>query len=145
MWALRPEALDHASLPEAISRFTARWAEESGIGAQFTVTGEPYPRSPEVEVTLLRSAQEALANVRKHARASHVTITLSYMDDLTVLDVQDDGVGFDPSLAPNGATEGDEGGYGLQAMHQRVEQLGGRLLVESAPGRGATLAVELPA
>ena len=73
------------------------------------------------------------------------TITLSYMDDLTVLDVQDDGVGFDPALAPKGDGDADEGGYGLKAMHQRVEQLGGRLSVESAPGRGATLAVELPA
>ncbi len=55
---------------------------------------------PEIEVTLLRAAQEGLANARKHARASQVTVSLSYMDDLVMLDVQDDGAGFDPTQLP---------------------------------------------
>ncbi len=91
------------------------------------------------EVTLLRAAQEALSNVHKHARAGKVDLTLSYMDDLIVLDVQDDGAGFGPA-APD-----DGGGFGLRAMRERVEQLGGRLLVESTAGAGTTLVVELPA
>ena len=94
--ALRPEPLEDASLPEALRRVAARWAEETGVPADVTVTGEPVALHPEAEVTLLRAAQEALTNVRKHARARQVDLTLSYMGDQVTLDVQDDGVGFDP-------------------------------------------------
>jgi signal transduction histidine kinase len=134
--ALRPEPLEGASLPEALRRVAARWAEETGIPAAVVVTGEPVSLHPEAEVTLLRAAQEALTNVRKHAQARQVSITLSYMGDQVTLDAQDDGVGFNAS-AP---TEG----FGLAAMRQRVEQLGGAVVVESAPGHGTTVAVTLP-
>jgi signal transduction histidine kinase len=134
--ALRPELLENASLPDALRRIAATWAEETGVPVAVAVTGEPAPLHPEAEVTLLRAAQEALTNVRKHAQARQVSVTLSYMGDQVTLDVQDDGVGFDAS-AP---TEG----FGLAAMRQRVEQLGGAVVVESAPGRGTTAAVTLP-
>jgi signal transduction histidine kinase len=94
------------------------------------------------EVTLLRAAQEALSNVHKHARANKVDLTLSYMDDLVVLDVQDDGAGF--GTATGGPGDRNGGGFGLRAMRERIEQLGGRLLVESTAGAGTTLVVELP-
>lgn len=134
--ALRPEPLEGASLPQALRRVAARWAEETGVAAQVAVTGEPVALHPEAEVTLLRAAQEALTNVRKHAQARQVNITLSYMEDQVALDVQDDGVGFDSSAAT--------AGFGLAAMRQRVEQLGGTVVVESAAGHGATVAVTLP-
>ncbi|MCS6843951.1 MAG: sensor histidine kinase [Caldilineales bacterium] len=130
------QPLEGASLPEALRRVAARWAQETGIPAVVAVTGEPVPLHPEAEVTLLRAVQEALANVCKHAQARRVSVTLSYMEDQVTLDVQDDGVGFDPSAA----TEG----FGLAAMRQRVEQLGGSVAVESAPGHGTTVAVMLP-
>ncbi len=136
--ALRPELLEGASLPEALSRLANRWSEESGKKAGTTVTGTPRPMPMSTEVTLLRAAQEALSNVRKHASADEVDLTLSYMDDLVVLDVQDDGVGFGLA-APD-----DGGGFGLRAMRERVEQFGGRLLLESTAGAGTTLVVELP-
>jgi signal transduction histidine kinase len=134
--ALRPEPLEGASLPDALRRVAARWAEETGIPAAVAVTGEPAPLHPEAEVTLLRAAQEALTNVRKHAQARQVSVTLSYMGDQVALDVQDDGVGF----AASAPTEG----FGLAAMRQRVEQLGGTAVVESASGHGTTVAVTLP-
>ena len=145
VWALRPPALDGASLPEALSRLASRWSEESGVAASAAFTGTPQPLSPEVEVTLLRASQEALANVRKHADASEVTLTLSYMSDLVILDVHDNGKGFVPadSLGPNNSRYG--GGFGLEGMRQRVEQLRGRLSIESASGEGTTLVVEIPA
>jgi signal transduction histidine kinase len=90
----------------------------------------------------LKAVQEALSNVRKHARASQVNLTLSFMEDEVILDVQDNGVGFDPSLTDRQA--GPEHGYGLVALRERVSQLGGSLAVESAPGEGATLVVSLP-
>jgi signal transduction histidine kinase len=138
--ALRPEILEGSSLPEALGRLAARWSEASGVPTEVKVTGDPGQLPQELQVTLLWAAQEALSNAHKHAHASHVTLTLSFMEDLVVLDVQDDGAGFDPELAQNRS----ESRFGLRAMRERVEQFGGRLLVESAPGEGTTLAVQLP-
>ncbi len=144
VWALRPEALEKASLPEALNRLADRWSKESGVTAGVTVTGKPRPLSPDIEATVFRTAQEALANVRKHADASRVALTLSYMGDTLALDARDNGVGFDPSRTAMEARDRTSGGFGLKGMRERIEQAGGSLSVESAPGEGSTLAVELP-
>lgn len=144
IWALRPEALERASLPDTLARLAERWTQENGIRADVTVTGAPRKLPPEVEVTLLRSAQESLANVRRHAGASRVALTLSYMDELTTLDVRDDGLGFEPALVQARTGDGATGRFGLQAMRERVEALEGDLTVESEPGGGTTLTVQLP-
>jgi signal transduction histidine kinase len=119
-----------------------RWSEESNVAAHLETTGAERPLPAVCEATLLKATQEALANVRKHARASQVNVTLSFMEDEVILDVQDNGAGFDPSQAAQQA--GPEHGYGLVALRERVGQLGGSLEVESAPGEGATLVVSLP-
>lgn len=142
VWALRPEPLRDAPLPEAIEHLAGRFSEESGVPADASVTGTPGPLAPEVEVTLLRAAQEAVSNVRKHAGAKRVALTLSYLEDAVALDVRDDGAGFDPARAPS--FDSGSGGLGLAGMRERVEALGGTLSVESSPGDGTTLAVELP-
>jgi signal transduction histidine kinase len=142
VWALRPESLERGTLADALKRLGARWSEESGAAASVAITGAPRPLPTDVEVALLRAAQEALSNIRKHARARQATLTLSYMDDAVNLDVQDDGLGFDPQRLP---TDAQAGGYGLRAMRERVESMGGTWSIESAPGEGATLAVSLPA
>lgn len=144
VWALRPEALDRHSLPEAIEMLTGRWSKESGISAGASVTGTPRQLPPEVEAALLRTAQEALSNVRKHAGASRVMLTLSYMDDVVVLDARDDGVGFDPGRKMSEVQDHSSGGFGLRAMRERIEQLGGTVQVESEPGEGTSLVIELP-
>lgn len=137
--ALRPEPLESARLPEALADVVARWSALHDVAVQVTTTGEPRPMHPEVEVTLLRTAQEALANVSKHARARRVGLTLNYMEDLVTLDVRDDGIGFEPGATP--AT----GGFGLTAMHQRVARLSGTLEIESEPGDGTAISANLPA
>jgi signal transduction histidine kinase len=147
VWALRPEPLENASLPEALGRLAQRWSEESGISAGATTTGTPCPLPSEVEAMLFRVAQESLNNARKHAEgASRVALTLSYMGETVALDVRDDGAGFDPARE-FGKTrrDRDSGGFGLKGMRERVEGVGGFLSVESAPGEGSTLTVELPA
>jgi signal transduction histidine kinase len=140
VWELRPESLATAPLGEALRRLAQRLGEETGISATMTVTGRPGTLPADTEVALLRIAQEALANVRKHSGASRVALTLSYMEDETVLDVRDDGTGFDPDSACASAA----GGFGLRVMNERVRELGGQLTIETAPGKGTTIAVSLP-
>jgi signal transduction histidine kinase len=143
VWALQPTHLEQGGLPEAIQRVATRWSEANRIPATITVTGQSRQLHPEMEVTFLRVMQEALANVHKHATARAVAVTLSYMEDLVILDVQDDGVGFQfdqqvtdlLSLA---------GGYGLKAMSERIAQLGGSLQIESMAGEGTTVVAQIP-
>ena len=137
VWALRPPVLADGGLPAALGRVVAR-----APGAELTISGEPRPLDPDVEVTVLRAAQEALANARRHAAAGSVAVTLTYFDDTVALDVIDDGRGFDPAAV---AEPGPAGGHGLRGMRERAERLHGTLAVESAPGEGTAIALSLPA
>jgi signal transduction histidine kinase len=134
--ALRPEPLETARLAEALADVAARWSARQGIPVQVTTTGAVRPMPPQAEVALLRTAQEALANVAKHARANRVGVTLSYLDGEVALDVRDDGAGF---VARSGR------GFGLVAMRQRIEDLSGTLQVESEPGLGTGISACIPA
>lgn len=145
MWALQPTAFDHATLAEILSHLAIGWSEESGIAISTIVTGTSQSLRPEIEVTLLRAAQETLANARKYASASQVALTLSYMDGMVILDVQDNGVGFDPACLSASAVGQRPGGFGLKALRARIEQLDGTLSIESVHGEGTTIAVALPA
>ncbi len=138
--AVRPEALENTRLPEALAEVAARWSAVNGVAATVTTTGTAQALHPEVEVTLLRVAQEALANVAKHAGASRAGITLSYMDDVVTLDVRDDGTGF---RVPGPGADG--GGFGLTTMRQRVQRLAGHLEIESEPGGGTAISARVPA
>jgi signal transduction histidine kinase len=140
--ALRPRTLDSADLPEAIAEVVTGWSDRCGVPAELITTGTPRPLLPEIETTLLRTAQEALANVARHAAAGRVALTLSYMEDLVTLDVRDDGAGFDPA-APREVSA--DGGYGLAAMRERLVRIAGRLEVESEPGGGTAISACVPA
>jgi signal transduction histidine kinase len=144
VWALRPEQLDRSSLPETLDEVAKEWSEKTGVEAHVLATGTPRSLLPEIEIALLKATQETLANVRKHARATKVNITLSYMDDRVVLDVLDDGVGFGFDRLKTSVGPHDAGGFGLVALRERVEHLGGKLVVESTPGEGTAVMVELP-
>ncbi|MEU2226373.1 sensor histidine kinase [Streptomyces sp. NPDC018347] len=105
----------------------------------------PEPLPGPVESALLRIAQGALANVREHAAATTATLTLTCLDDRLVLDVTDDGRGFDPRTAPAPASAAAESrGHGLPAIRARLRQLGGTLTIESAPGEGTALSAAIP-
>ncbi len=136
---MRPDLLEQQSLPDALARTAARWSEESGVATEMTTTGTAVSLHPDIEITLLRATQEALNNIRKHAQANNVAITLSYMGDVLILDVQDDGNGINET-APSVLS----GGFGLQGMRERVQQCGGELLIESEPDEGTTLVVSIP-
>ena len=143
VWALRPDRLIGNSLIEALQSVVSQLSEETSTGAEFLVTGEPRPLQPATDECILRVTQEALANIRKHAEASRVTVTLSYLDDGVVLEMLDDGVGFEAaSLSATG--HGLVGGLGLQLMLERVQQLGGTRVIESSVNHGTSVVVELP-
>ncbi len=137
VWALRPEAIAEGGLPAALRRVALATSGPSGPSVAATVSGPARQLHTDVEVTLLRAAQESLANARRHAAATHIDVTLTYFDDVVTLDVADDGCGFDPAQAANG-------GLGLRGMRERAEGLGGTLVIESAPGEGTTVALSLP-
>jgi signal transduction histidine kinase len=137
--------LDRYSLPEAVESLVRAWSEQTGVKAVAATSGAPRELLPEAEAALLRAVQEALANVHKHARARVVNVTLTYIEDRAVIDVVDDGDGFDPPAVRTAVGAQDEGGFGLIAMRERIEQLGGKLVVESKPGEGTAIVAELRA
>jgi signal transduction histidine kinase len=135
--ALREPRL-HAPLPEALGAL-AEETSAAGVPTRLSVTGEERTVSDETVEALFRAAQEGLTNVRKHAEATHADVLLDYADALVRLSVRDDG---------KGAADNTDGaaptGFGLVGLRERAEQLGGKLLVESTPGRGCTLTMEVP-
>ena len=138
---LSPVALEHDPLPDALKKTVANWSERTGITARFTVTGTEHPVHEEIAATLLRIAQEALANAERHSGAARAGVTLSYMGDEITLDVRDDGHGFDPAAVP---TRHRTGGFGLDGMRARAERLAGSLALETEPGHGTAISARVP-
>ena len=141
--ALAPAELEDDALAAALSRMLDRVRDEAGLAAELHVD-QSLPMLPtEVEVALLRTAQSALANVRLHAQATRVVMSLIDAEDSVRLDITDDGVGFDMAqwdLTPDAASAS----YGLRFMRSRLRELGGGLDIESAPGEGTAVSVHLP-
>lgn len=134
--AVPPAALGDSSLDEAVRRLSDRLGEELDVDTECVVSGEPRRLAARTEVVLLRTAQEGLANVRKHAKAGRVEIALDYGETAVRLEVRDDGRGFDPAAAS---------GFGLRGMRDRAGQVGGTLKIASRPGEGTSIIVEVPA
>ncbi|MET7333912.1 sensor histidine kinase [Nonomuraea sp. NPDC005650] len=135
--ALRPEPLETSRLPDAITDLAESWSRSAGVHLTLEITGTPVALAAPIEDTLYRVAQEALANVAKHARATRTGLTLSYTDETILLDIRDDGAGFDPQKPADG--------FGLDGMRQRTHAVGGTLHLEAAPNQGTTIAAEIPA
>lgn len=138
---LGPAALDHDTLAEALKKTVAEWSDRTGVRAGFTVTGTEEPLHDEVAATLLRIAQEALANTARHAAAGRAGVTLSYMGHEITLDIRDDGRGFDPLvLRPRSGSNG----FGLDGMRARAERMAGTVTVESEVGGGTAVSARVP-
>jgi two-component system, NarL family, sensor histidine kinase DevS len=134
---LRPSALDDFGLVPAVERLASTIAEQAGPIVDVEAQLGDVRLPPEAETALYRIVQEALTNVVKHASAQRVSITLVHKGATAVVVVEDDGNGFDPAETRPGA-------LGLVGMRERVALVGGRLTVESTPGRGTTLVAEVP-
>lgn len=134
--ALAPPALHAGGIGDALVRLGTQTRETTGLQVQVDVPPDSGGLPTPVEAALLRIAQGALANVVQHAHASRVDLTLTRLDDEIILDVVDDGDGFDPALVEVGTARPS---FGLAAMQERASDLGGRLVVESRPGRGTSV------
>ncbi len=143
MFELRPMMLDDLGLAPTLRRYVEAFGEKSGIRATLTIMGTERRLAPYSEVTLFRAIQELLTNVRQHAQATNVRVQLD-MDEQTVRAVvEDDGTGFE--VEPTLAASAQRRTIGLSTMRERIEMLGGQMTVESAPGNGTRVTVELPA
>ncbi|MEI6289377.1 MAG: sensor histidine kinase [Chloroflexota bacterium] len=140
-WALRPDLLTGEPLSSSIKSLAQRWSNENGIPVLFTATGNELKLHPDIETAILRAAREVLNNIGKHANADKVSLTLTYLDTIVALDVQDNGKGFQLESSP---AHGSSGGFGLPSMRKQVEYLGGELNIESEPNIGTTIAVSIP-
>ena len=137
---LRPSVLDDLGLAAALRTQCQRTLEPAGIAFELETLGLSDRLPPEIETVLFRISQEALTNVLRHAKAGNVRLRLSRNENTVEAEIQDDGIGFDPS---DFAAFGDEHGLGLLGMRERVEQFGGTIEIQSRPGAGSRIRVIL--
>lgn len=141
--ALAPAELEDAALASALERMLARLQEQTGVHTRFHVDDTLPGLGMETEVALLRTAQSALANVRLHAQANNVVVSLNDAEDTVRLDIIDDGVGFD-TTAWETAAQVSSTSFGLAFMRTRLRELGGGIDVSSQPGEGTEISAHLP-
>lgn len=137
--ALRPDM--HAALDEVLQEVLEQWSHNHNIASYFERTGELQTLPPAVQHAAVRISQEALSNVAKHARAQSLQLTLSFTDDAVLIDIADDGCGYDPHQPQPSS---GESGFGLLGAKERAHALGGALMIESNPGQGTIVTVALP-
>jgi signal transduction histidine kinase len=136
---LRPASLDHLGLVTALQQYTEEFGRKYHIQTDFEAVGMQGKRLPiEIEIALFRIVQESLTNVALHAQATRVDVLVNVHETRVAATIEDDGVGFSPLPAVVEST------LGLFGMRERVEMLGGRLTVESSPGKGTTVTAEVP-
>jgi two-component system, NarL family, sensor histidine kinase UhpB len=142
---LRPTAIDDLGIFRAIEAYVAEWQERYGIRVDIQTFGQDNPLPADVAAVLYRLVQEGLNNVLKHAQASKVSLVLEKKSEGLALVLEDDGIGFDPEATQrNVSGSGRAPGLGLSGMKERVALLGGKIAVESAPGNGSTIFVQIP-
>ncbi len=130
---LRSDPATGSPLPERLKSLLEE-IRATGMQAELAVEGMPAPLSSQADFTLYRVAQEGLTNVRKHSNATEVELHLAYLERTVRLAVCDNGVG----------TQQASGGFGLTGLQERIQLLGGSLTVETAPGQGFRLEIEIP-
>jgi two-component system sensor histidine kinase DegS len=138
---LRPMMLDDLGLVPTVRRYVDAFKEKSGIQATLTVTGADYRMDSAREVVIFRGIQELLGNVRQHAQATQVRLTLDFDGHRVRVVAEDNGKGFDPAVA----IAGKQGPSGLPTLQERMDLLSGTLQIDSQPGQGARVIMEIPA
>jgi len=135
--------MDQQSIARGISRYCQDFSEKTGLSVDFTSAGLADTRlDSNTKVNLYRLVQEALNNTRKHADAKHVTVKMLAAFPDIVLRIQDDGRGFDVEKRMAAMT--NEKRLGLRGMEERVNLLGGKMMIQSRPGQGTKIFIEVP-
>ena len=142
VWALRPESLEKGTLAEAVTRLAGEASNDEVLEVHAAVVGDVRRLPTDIEVTLLRAAQELLSNIRRHAAATLATIALTYQEDAVLLEARDDGKGMDGKSVARGPNR--DGGLGLVMMRERVEALGGSVQIDDSGRRGTAVSIRLP-
>lgn len=146
---LRSPTLEHEPIGQALARATTELAQRAGLHVEYTFE-DTIDRLPEtLEEALWKVCQEAFANIEKHAHARQIHIYISQRDQNLVLHISDDGVGLPPTLCqtqPDGRQiySSPKGHYGLRGMRERIESIGGHLMLRSTQGEGTIIEAELP-
>ncbi|HUK66349.1 MAG TPA: HAMP domain-containing protein [Anaeromyxobacteraceae bacterium] len=136
---LRPAVLDDLGLFSALRWYAERYLAERGIAVRCEIRELERRLPPEIEIALFRIGQEAMNNVLRHAKADSVLIQLGEEGQKLRIEIEDDGQGFDPEVAP-----ADRPHYGLLGIRERAELLGGTAVIESSPGGGTRVEVLVP-
>ncbi len=142
IFALRPVEIETMGFVPALEKFVTDFAAANDFRIQLNVQGDATWLAPKLQSALYRLVQEALNNVRKHARATNVWIDLKFHADVAALTVRDDGTGFDMIKALDAAR--GRGSVGILQMRERAERAGGAFEIETAEGQGTTVRVTLP-
>ncbi len=146
---LRSLALQHERIDLALRRATQEFAQRNNLHVTYTFQPDIDPLSEAIEETLWKVSQEAFTNIEKHAHASHVQVCISQQDEKLLMHIHDNGIGLPPALSQL-QKEGSlvynspNGHYGLRGMLERIEAVGGRLILHSGKEQGTTIEVELP-
>ncbi|OGT25357.1 MAG: hypothetical protein A2Z17_04725 [Gammaproteobacteria bacterium RBG_16_66_13] len=138
---LRESVSPSRNLVSTLSEYVSMFGRQAGITARFEPSGSDSKLSPSAEVQLVRVIQEALTNVRKHSGARSVLVRMECQLDRVHFTIEDDGCGFDVERLHAGGGQQ----VGIQTMRERVERVGGNIRIESAPGAGTRVRIELPA
>ena len=140
--ALRPLYLDDLGLVTALDMLARETQGSAGVSIKFHRLGPERRLSPDVNLALYRIAQEGLSNIQRHAAASQAEVKIEYLSDQVILNILDNGVGFDPPESPAEFAPG--GHFGLLGIHERAELIGAKLDIKTIPGDGTTVIVTLP-
>ena len=142
MFDLRPMMLDDLGLLPTLKRYVSNFSEKSGIQTNLVITGSEQRFTPYREVAVFRVLQEMLTNARLHSHATKIQVNLDVANDMVRASVEDNGNGFDPKEVLSPTSERKT--IGLPTQKERIEMLGGKMVVDSSLGRGTKVTVELP-
>ena len=143
IYDLKPTFLEEG-LIKAVQRYIEVFSDENGIQVNFKVSGDDLRTEYYITSTVYRIIQEALTNVKKHAEARQVTIRLDISNTGILLQVSDDGRGFQMEDLKTGHLNRMKGGFGLEGIRERAELVRGSTTIKSAPGQGTAIFVEIP-
>lgn len=138
---LRPSALDHLGFLPSIRWLVDNFREETGIEVEFLSEGDSHEVTPDVSTALFRIVQESLNNIRQHAKATTLTMSLRFIDSNASITIQDNGEGF--ALPEHISSLGSKGKFGLIGLHERAQSIGARLEIQTHLGRGTEIKITM--